>query len=122
MKKGCSDNFKLLVDILYPEEERESSYYNHVNIVVSEFYDKTYKDDLHLKYSQMYNTPDLSFEKLKKIQELFDCKDIRQNSFNIPGCDTCDYGSDHGFEIRIVKPRKNKDMYGEFRDNSFLTD
>lgn len=69
--------------------------------------------DLALSYSQMYNTPPKPDLKLgMALLELFGAEDVKLDYGTISeqGCKTCDYGSNYGWDLLIVKPTKNKDI------------
>lgn len=57
-----------------------------------------------ITYGQMYDSPELSFEKLLELSEMFGTKKIDVDDYANSGCDTCDYGSDYGHEIQIYNP------------------
>ena len=59
-----------------------------------------------LSVSKMYEAPGLSFANLMELAEFFGTKAINdERRFNVSGCETCDYGSSYGFQLRI-KPEE----------------
>lgn len=60
-----------------------------------------------LQYGQEYSSPNLSFEKLLGLSELFGTKAIDVDDYATQGCETCDFGSDYGHTIQIYEPTKN---------------
>ena len=69
-----------------------------------------------IHHSDMYSCPNLEFVTLQKLSDLFGSSDIiTDNDWMVrPGCDTCDYGSKYGYEIRIKNPTKNVEEYSTF--------
>lgn len=66
--------------------------------------------DYDLTYTRMYSLPEMpSIKEGVALLELFDAEDIKltYEGINRPGCETCDYSSEYGWIIKIVKP-KNK--------------
>ena len=59
--------------------------------------------EVRVSISSMYEAPGLTFAQLMALAEWFDTKDIADERFHSGGCETCDYGSDYGFEL-IIKP------------------
>lgn len=56
----------------------------------------------------MYESPGLSFAKLSALAEFFDTMNVETESeFSHGGCETCDYGSEVGFTLRV----RNGDPY-----------
>jgi len=66
--------------------------------------------------SDMYDCPQLQFKTLVKLSELFGSEDIRTDMDYLvqPGCETCDYGSEYGYEVIIGNPTKNMEEYKTF--------
>lgn len=60
-----------------------------------------------IDYDRMYSAPELTFQKLKALSELFGTDEINVDNYNIHGCETCDWGSDYGHTIQISNPTKN---------------
>lgn len=55
-----------------------------------------------VKISCMYECPSPTFKLLTYISEFFDTKSINDdNRFAESGCETCDYGSSHGYTLTI---------------------
>ncbi len=55
-----------------------------------------------IKFSQMYEYINLSFETLLALSEIFQTKKIDiWNRENYSGCETCDYGSSYQVSVRI---------------------
>lgn len=54
-----------------------------------------------IKISSMYEPPRLSFAILKQLSDFFGSDNIADSRFSHSGCDSCDYGSDYGFELVI---------------------
>ncbi len=61
------------------------------------------KDTVVISISQMYESPGLTLQNLIDLSEFFETKNISDESFARGGCETCDYGSKHGFELYIRK-------------------
>ena len=68
-----------------------------------------YCDNNHLriKIGKMYESPNLSFAKLLEISKIFGTTNIDVDSYNMSGCESCDYGSDYGHNIDIRDATKN---------------
>jgi hypothetical protein len=56
--------------------------------------------------SAMYEAPGLSFANLCDLAEFFETKAIHDDRFGSEGCETCDYGSEYGFRLRISPEAK----------------
>lgn len=71
--------------------------------------DFTYNSDSNfsIKISKTYESPNLSFAKLLEISKIFGTTHIDVDSYSIPGCESCDYGSDYGHNIDIIDATKN---------------
>lgn len=55
-----------------------------------------------LSIAQMYERPKLRFEDINKLAEFFDTLNIETGSeFGSGGCETCDWGSEYGFELYV---------------------
>ena len=59
-----------------------------------------------ITYGAMYDRPELNFDVLMKLSELFGTNKIDVDQYGIGGCETCDYGSDYGHEIVVLEPTK----------------
>ncbi len=46
---------------------------------------------------------EMSFNKQKELIELFDAENILFDTFSESGCESCDWGSEYGFNITIIK-------------------
>jgi hypothetical protein len=66
--------------------------------------------------SAMYECPEMTFRKLSELSELFGSEDIRTDMDYLvkEGCETCDYGSEYGYEVIIENPSKNMEEYKTF--------
>lgn len=66
--------------------------------------------------SSMYECPQVQFNELKSLSELFGSEDIHTDMDYLveKGCETCDYGSNYGYELSIVNPTKNIEEYKGF--------
>jgi hypothetical protein len=59
--------------------------------------------------SQMYEAPDIPFEVLMDIASAFSTKKIDTGAGDErPGCETCDYGSNYGIKVKIMKIPESK--------------
>lgn len=74
-------------------------------------YDKP-TDSINIRIGNMYTSPNLSFDKLLQLSKLFGTTKIDVDDYAHSGCDSCDYGSDYGHEIRISNPTKNYRILG----------
>lgn len=55
-----------------------------------------------IQLSDMYAPPGLSFAKLQALATYFGTQNINdEERFSYDGCETCDYGSTHGFSLTI---------------------
>ena len=60
---------------------------------------------IQITVSAMYETPDLNFDILEKLANLFGTKDINDDDrFSHGGCETCDYGNSYGYTLVIRNP------------------
>lgn len=71
-----------------------------------------------LMLGAMYEAPGvITFAKLQMLSELFGTVKIDVDDYSEGGCETCDYGSDYGHEIKIYEPTKNLEeiskLFGE---------
>lgn len=58
--------------------------------------------EIRVRVSQMYDTPTLNLMVMMKFAEFFGTRNINDDDrFNENGCETCDYGSSHGFTLTI---------------------
>lgn len=62
-------------------------------------------DVVHIKISQMYEAPGLTFAQLRALSDFFETDSINDDRFSEGGCETCDYGSAYGFTL-TVRPGK----------------
>ena len=61
-----------------------------------------HKDVVLIRVASMYEVPGLSFKKIQLLAKFFDTLNVETESeFHESGCDTCDYGSSHGFYLRV---------------------
>ena len=61
------------------------------------------KGRVEIKISKMYGAPGLHFSQLKALSEFFETENINDSDhFHYDGCETCDYGSSHGFTLVIT--------------------
>ncbi len=57
---------------------------------------------LDISIGQMYESPGFSFAHLEGLAKFFDTKNVETESeFRYGGCETCDFGSEYGFVLRI---------------------
>jgi hypothetical protein len=55
-----------------------------------------------LTISAMYSAPGMSFATLDALARFFDTKNVETESeFSYHGCESCDYGSEYGFDLYI---------------------
>lgn len=60
--------------------------------------------EVRIRIVDMYDPPPLNLDILLSLAEFFGTKNIDDaNRIDEPGCDTCDYGSEYGFEL-VVRP------------------
>lgn len=64
------------------------------------------KDEVTIRVGQMYEPPPLNLGILLDLAEFFGTKNIDDDRFSHGGCETCDYGSEYGFTLRIRPERK----------------
>lgn len=64
------------------------------------------------RYSAEYNAPVQTLSLLKHLAEFFGTEDVGIDVSQISrsGCETCDLGSDYGFEFVIRSPTRNTDF------------
>lgn len=67
-------------------------------------------EDIHIRYGWMYSAPPLSVEKLMKLVEFFGTRKIDVDGYGQSGCETCDFGSDYGHDIRVIGATKNQNI------------
>ena len=67
-----------------------------------------------IKHSAMYEAPTLMFATLKKVSEIFGTEEIDVDDFANQGCETYDYGSEYGHEIKIMNPTNNVNNFESF--------
>lgn len=66
--------------------------------------------EVKFEYTQMYVSPKLNFNLLKKISEFFGTEDIDvDNDIAITGCETCDYNSEYGHTVYVRNYTKGVD-------------
>ncbi len=59
-------------------------------------------------YVAMYSAPPFSYALLRKWVEFFGTEEIdTSDGISRGGCESCDYGSEYGFTVKIHKPTKN---------------
>lgn len=59
-----------------------------------------YKDEVRIEIAAMYEVPGRDLPKLIKLSEILGTTDINEGrTFDMEGCDTCDYGSNYGVEL-----------------------
>lgn len=65
--------------------------------------DITFKGNIvYIELSAMYSAPGLTFKQLLELSKFFNTDKIDDNDkINQPGCETCDYGSQYGFTLKI---------------------
>jgi len=60
------------------------------------------KGHIDLRVANMYESPGLDFAKLVALSKFFDTMNVETESeFRYGGCETCDYGSEYGFVLRV---------------------
>lgn len=58
--------------------------------------------DIFLRIANMYEPPGLTFEIMEELSKFFDTEHINDDErFSSGGCESCDYGSEHGFTLTI---------------------
>ena len=73
--------------------------------------------------SKMYSSPTCTFGQMAQLSQFFRTTSIGQvNDWQREGCETCDYGSDYGFTLRISKPQANDPPISQSKHGWFLTD
>lgn len=78
--------------------ENEDSVINHLTVEVLQ----NDKDKIRISIYQMYDGINLSMDKLELLSEFFDSKKIGDEEFDTQGCESCDYGSQHGFILEVL--------------------
>lgn len=58
-------------------------------------------------FGMMYDKPEINFPKLIELANIFGTNDINVNNYDVMGCETCDWGSDYGYELQIKNVTKN---------------
>lgn len=66
----------------------------------------TNRGGFEIEYGAEYMAPELNFEILMGLSEMFGTKEIDVDDYSISGCETCDWGSDYGHTIQIYNPTK----------------
>lgn len=66
-----------------------------------------YAGRFQFRYSQMYEAPSLGYKELRALAEHFGTEKIDTDTFSRGGCETCDWGSEYGFEIIVEDATKN---------------
>lgn len=73
--------------------------------------------------SKMYDRPTCSFAQMTALSQFFGTTSIEQvNDWSHGGCETCDYGSDYGFTLRISKPKPNDPPISQSTHGWFMDD
>lgn len=62
--------------------------------------------EINISISNMYSAPTLNFDTLLKLSEMFGTTSINVDDFSNEGCETCDYGSEYGHNLQIMKATK----------------
>lgn len=75
-----------------------------------------------IEYGQMYEAPDLSFDSLKELSDLFGTTNINVDHYSVSGCETCDFYSDYGHTIQITNITKNRELLDELVNRGNLYD
>ncbi len=66
------------------------------------------QDGLLIDFTDEYEAPEISFERLKKLSEFFGTDKVDVvDKIARGGCETCDYGSAYGHQIKVLNPTKN---------------
>lgn len=60
----------------------------------------------YFKINRMYNAPALSVAHIMDMVNLFGTKKIDINNYGSSGCETCDYGSQYGYNITVENPTR----------------
>jgi hypothetical protein len=64
--------------------------------------------DLRVVYTQPYRAPVLSLDHMQRLKDYYGATTVVvDREVNLEGCETCDYGSAYGHDIRIVRPTRN---------------
>lgn len=72
-------------------------------------------DDFTIKWGDMYAAPTINAELLMRLVEFFGTKSIDVDGYAEGGCETCDWGSEYGHEIRVRgATRGYEDAKGRF--------
>ena len=84
------------------------------NIEITKIKSSKLGEGLRIKYTAMYDAPELSFKLLKELSDFFGTLEIDVDSISERGCqtcsETCDYGSCYGHDIEIYRITKNGDI------------
>lgn len=100
-----------ILQILTPTDELSHVHYSVRAII------KNQASGFVINYGQMYEKPELNFDKLMQLSEIFGTREIDVDDYSEGGCETCDYGSDYGHEIQIYNPTKNVEEMKELIGN-----
>ena len=75
--------------------------------------EKDYSGNLLINYTSEYESPsEPTLEQRQVLIKLFGATDVRLGyEVNSPGCETCDYGSEYGWKLLVVKPTKHLELF-----------
>lgn len=93
-----------ILEILLVEK---MEYHEDLEKVCKRLHFYRHNNGFRIEYGLEYESPELGFEKLLKLSELFGTTKINVDDFGIPGCESCDYGSCYGHQIDIFEATKN---------------
>jgi hypothetical protein len=69
------------------------------------------RDCYFIQISKMYESPGVTFKQLNELAKFFDTLNVETESeFSHGGCETCDYGSQYGFILKISEGDKFKEL------------
>ena len=70
---------------------------------------------IRIEYGAMYERPDADIWKMAgELKQLYDADDVLVDEHSISGCESCDWGSDYGWDLVVVNPKANLDMIGNW--------
>lgn len=72
-------------------------------------------DGIRLEFGQAYSFPELSFDWMSQLSKHFGTTDIDIDHYSQGGCETCDYGSQYGYELQIYNIKKNNPFHNEVK-------
>lgn len=75
-----------------------------------------------LEWTKMYEPPELNFNTLKELSDLFGTTNIDVDNYSQGGCETCDWGSKYGHTIQIRDITKNHDILGQWADSNIYNE